>query len=92
MGKYNWRNYKENFQSKNHDWIPSKIYVKLKQKTNNCERCYKPLTWNQKQIHHKIPVSKGGNNDPNNLMIVCKECHKVLDKKAGVYYEGWQQR
>lgn len=27
------------------------------------------------QIHHKIPVSKGGNNSDKNLETICVDCH-----------------
>jgi len=27
------------------------------------------------EIHHIIPKSQGGNNDPDNLVTVCHKCH-----------------
>lgn len=29
------------------------------------------------QIHHKIPVSKGGNNSDKNLETICVDCHVI---------------
>lgn len=31
---------------------------------------------NPLQIHHKIPISKGGNHTLANLILLCKECHQ----------------
>ncbi|MFF0725165.1 HNH endonuclease [Streptomyces sp. NPDC004134] len=27
------------------------------------------------QVHHKLPVHQGGNNDPQNLVTLCSNCH-----------------
>ena len=29
----------------------------------------------QLQAHHIIPVSEGGENDPDNLLTLCRQCH-----------------
>ena len=36
--------------------------------------------WNEStcDIHHIIPKSKGGNNEHNNLIIVCPNCHRII--------------
>lgn len=42
-----------------------------------CEICgmsYKPIL----QIHHILPVSNWGNNDSDNVICVCPNCHKTL--------------
>jgi hypothetical protein len=28
-------------------------------------------------IHHLAPVSKGGKNDPDNLLVLCPNCHRL---------------
>ncbi len=30
------------------------------------------------QIHHKIPRSRGGSNNPDNLTCLCSTCHKLI--------------
>ena len=35
-----------------------------------CGQCGIPL-----DVHHIIPVSRGGNNWLNNLLSLCRECH-----------------
>jgi endogenous inhibitor of DNA gyrase (YacG/DUF329 family) len=39
-----------------------------------CRRCGHDKGYNI-EIHHKIYVINGGNNDPNNLEPLCKNCH-----------------
>lgn len=42
-----------------------------------CEICgfsYKPVL----QIHHILPISKYGDNSPDNIMCLCPNCHKTL--------------
>lgn len=33
------------------------------------------------EVHHKVPRSKGGKNDPGNLVVLCRECHEMLHRK-----------
>jgi 5-methylcytosine-specific restriction endonuclease McrA len=35
------------------------------------------------EIHHIIPRSQGGANDPENLVTLCTSCHKLLHEKGG---------
>jgi hypothetical protein len=32
------------------------------------------------QVHHKQPISRGGDNHPTNLVILCKQCHQRKHK------------
>lgn len=48
-----------------------------------CERCLKegritPMN----EVHHIIPVNRGGNEE-SNLMSVCKSCHNKIHIKLG---------
>jgi hypothetical protein len=47
-----------------------------------CQECsyYKHL-----EVHHIIPKSKGGSDDPENLVTLCQRCH---DRKHGREYRG----
>ena len=44
-----------------------------------CEMCRKDgrLT-KATEVHHIIPLGKGGTHDPNNLMALCKPCHSRI--------------
>lgn len=42
-----------------------------------CEICghtFKPIL----QIHHIEPLSTGGNDEEENLLILCPNCHKII--------------
>lgn len=44
---------------------------------DNCEKCDKPLI--TPQIHHKD--TNRNNNEPNNLMVLCRSCHMLEEYK-----------
>lgn len=41
---------------------------------------YTPVSDGQLDIHHIVPVSQGGGDEPNNLITLCRECHKKRHK------------
>lgn len=45
-----------------------------------------PTTDGQLDLHHKIPVSRGGTDEPSNLVTLCRKCHKQWHKENGVDY------
>ena len=54
-----------------------------------CEQClaegkYIPT----EEIHHKLPLSKGGTHDRDNLIALCKSCHARIHAKDG---DRWHQ-
>jgi len=49
-----------------------------------CEDCLsrgvlEPAT----EVHHKLPLSRGGTNDVGNLMALCKPCHSHITVEMG---------
>ena len=55
-----------------------------------CEECQKAgrLT-PAEEVHHIIPLSKGGTNADSNLMSLCKQCHSSITAREG---ERWARR
>lgn len=49
-----------------------------------CEACreQKRLTPSE-EVHHILPLSKGGSNEAENLMALCKSCHSRLTAESG---------
>lgn len=35
------------------------------------------------EVHHKIPVKRGGTHDENNLMSLCQSCHTKIHIEMG---------
>lgn len=55
---------------------------------DTCEYCGKKLSWEEREIEHKIPVNKGGNNNNTNLCISCVQCnHEKGDMTYDEYME-----
>lgn len=42
-----------------------------------CQICLQPST--HLEAHHIWPVSRGGTNEPQNVMAVCTECHNLIE-------------
>ncbi|RJX22340.1 MAG: HNH endonuclease [Ammonifex sp.] len=55
-----------------------------------CEQCQKDgkLT-RAEEVHHIIPLAKGGTNVAENLMSLCTGCHSMITAKEG---GRWQRR
>ena len=43
-----------------------------------CEYCGKPIDYNDMQLHHIVPLSMNGNNNPHNIICLCDECHRLI--------------
>ena len=35
------------------------------------------------EVHHILPLSRGGTHDEDNLMALCKECHSRITAREG---------
>jgi 5-methylcytosine-specific restriction endonuclease McrA len=58
-------------------YIPQQLWKELK-RIHVCQKCKKRFS-ETLEIHHKIPVRNGGTNTKENLMVVCKKCHAILN-------------
>lgn len=56
-------------------------YIKLHPMCEQCKRDGK-LTEAQ-EVHHIVPLSKGGTHDEENLMALCTNCHSTITAKEG---------
>ena len=52
-----------------------------------CEHCGREIEYHEMQLHHVVPVSMNGTNNPHNLMCLCSECHHLIHGNAVVNHE-----
>lgn len=64
-----------------------KLIVKLFRLFNGvCHYCKRKITINEATKDHKIPLSKGGTNSKDNLLLSCWKCN---NKKGNMNYEDF---
>ena len=52
-----------------------------------CEECSKQGKMTPtEEVHHILPLSKGGTHSEENLMALCKSCHSAITAREG---DGW---
>lgn len=55
-----------------------------------CEECDKNgRIVAAEEVHHILPLSKGGGNETSNLMALCKSCHSRITAESG---DRWNNR
>lgn len=55
-----------------------------------CERCQSAGRIKKAdEVHHKLPLSKGGTHDESNLMSLCESCHSEITAREG---GRWRRR
>ena len=61
-----------------------------------CKLCNKKTEYIE--LHHIIPKSRGGTNDPNNLIELCSECHGLAhdvsftNERGGLVKEAFDRK
>ena len=66
----------------------------IKQHDSKCQSCgYKGTV----DLHHIIPKNKGGNDNEENLMLLCYPCHlkiegRNMSESSNKYWEWIQQK
>jgi hypothetical protein len=72
-----------------HKAIPLAVKKKVLERDNNtCQKCKVEFSENKLDIHHKLAVRKGGKDTIDNLMSLCRKCHKIIEpsRKMGYAY------
>ena len=63
-------------------YIPHRLHVQLKRQ-RICQLCNK--RFDILEIHHIKPISQGGTNTKDNLICLCHDCHKIVDRVSGAH-------
>lgn len=62
----------------------SKIRDRYIRKHPLCEKCLvEGRSTLAEEVHHKIPVKRGGTHDESNLMSLCQSCHTKIHIEMG---------
>jgi 5-methylcytosine-specific restriction protein A len=56
-------------------------YIKAHPLCKECERQGRITP--AEEVHHILPLSKGGDHDASNLMSLCKSCHSRITVESG---------
>lgn len=56
--------------------------------SDKCYYCNSELKDREKSVDHKIPVSRGGTNDLQNLVICCRSCNSKKNNQTDKEYIG----
>ena len=69
--------------SKNHQSIPPGQWRQMRLSTMNRDGYACVICGSRAKLEcdHKVPLSEGGTNDPDNLQILCKPCHIAKTRK-----------
>ncbi len=73
------------------DWRAARRMV-LERDGHTCQRCGERER-RALHVHHRLPRSAGGGNDPGLLVTVCQDCHAhIHEHPAESYAAGWLVR
>lgn len=53
-----------------------------------CWWCLKPVAWEDKHDDHLIPLTKGGTDWPNNIVVSCAHCNCSKNNKMPAEFAG----
>ena len=78
------------------DWVTVREAV-LKRDNYKCVECGIPCTAAEADVHHLLPRSAGGTDEPSNLVTLCDGCHaahhpKLAGRLARRVMEKWAVR
>jgi 5-methylcytosine-specific restriction endonuclease McrA len=65
--------------------VDAELREYIKQRDNNtCKLCSTEYDFRNTQVHHIVPVSDGGSDEYENLILLCGICH------VEVHQKGWE--
>jgi len=60
--------------------------------TLTCYLCLNPISFGKDSLEHKIPLSRGGTNEYNNLAIACRICNSSKRMKTLEEFKNYKRR
>lgn len=88
MSRYYDRYVRSSEHNKRYGYRWKKIRTMILNTNPFCELCKAEGKYTlATEVHHIKPLSKGGGNDLENLMALCKSCHAKIHRHAGMKFE-----
>jgi hypothetical protein len=70
------------------------ITEELRREAGECRNCGRPRDQVMLEVHHVVPVSRGGSHSEENLCVLCRDCHEAAheNEMAPVveFFTGWK--
>ncbi len=61
--------------------------------TLTCYLCLKPIVFGKDHLDHKIPISRGGKNEYENLAVACQKCNlRKYNKTDEEFRKGFKKQ
>lgn len=57
-----------------------------------CCYCDKPILFEEADIDHVVPVSRGGNNGRGNILVACQTCNRSKSNKTLMEWRVWKSK
>lgn len=87
--KFNWKKQQKKIANGTYrNGVPLAIKQDIYKRDINCVNCNCEFEEYKMQVHHINPVSNDGNDDLENLILLCKDCHTNVHKEGYEKYYG----
>lgn len=68
------------------------LYLKFRQQKKKCFYCGRRLNHKDVVVDHVLPLSKGGDNVIQNVVISCAICNRIKDNLTVVEFKSYMKR
>ena len=66
-------------------YLPFHVKMRVVRRDNyTCQHCGKHLKDNEVEFDHKIPVSKGGSSEEENIRLTCFKCNRDKEDRVEI--------
>jgi|SRR5215510_4836418 len=72
--------------------VPQVRELVLSRDKYTCQQCKTKLAKNKLDVHHIIPIRSGGSDKLDNLITLCRKCHRQLENWKTLNYAVPVQR
>ena len=77
---YGKENYPEEDEEYRQEFLQIRPFI-YRRDRGKCQSCFKKINRPNYSVHHIISRKKGGTNGTSNLILLCHECHNIIEGK-----------